>query len=189
MKTIRPTASDSVLDLGITADLLHEADNFFEKLYPFPSQITGAGIEDLSGLKTIYPEMKLVQADGRNLPFADKSFDIVFAGAVLEHVGSREDQKKFISEALRVGKKVFITTPNRNFPVEVHTGLPFIHLLPNKIYRKTLNSIGMEFFAKEKNLNLLRKKDFVNLFEKEQIKFSNVKLLSLPLILIAIKAH
>lgn len=187
MEKICPTEKDLVLDLGVTADLVHGADNFFEKFYPFTNKITGAGIEDLSPLRKIYPQMKFVQADGRNLPFENQSFDIVFSGAVLEHVGSRNDQKKFISEVLRVGKRIFITTPNKNFPLEVHTGLPFLHFLPVKIYRKILKLLGMDFFAKEENLNLLSKRDFARLFDGESVKFYSVKFLFLPVILIAIK--
>lgn len=187
MKEICPVEEDSVVDVGITADLVHEADNFFEKFYPFAENITGVGVEDLSGLKKVYPKIKLVQADGRNLPFKSQSFDIVFSGAVLEHVGSSKDQKRFISEITRVGKKFFITTPNRWFPLEVHTGLPFLHYLPKKIYRKILKSFGMGFFAKEENLNLIRRKEFENFLNDKSVKIVTVKFLFLPVILVAIK--
>ncbi|MDR1740563.1 MAG: class I SAM-dependent methyltransferase, partial [Synergistaceae bacterium] len=51
-------------------------------------------------------------------PFKDGEFDLVFSSAVIEHVGSFERQTRFISEAARVsGRYVFITTPNRWFPV------------------------------------------------------------------------
>jgi hypothetical protein len=57
---------------------------------------------------------------------------------------------------IKLSKKyIIITTPNRFFPVEVHTKLPLIHWLPKKIFRKILLFLHMDYFAKEKNLNLL----------------------------------
>jgi hypothetical protein len=50
-------------------------------------------------------------ADGRNLPLADKAFDVVTSVDVLEHL-FKKDRKKFIDELLRVArKKVIISTP------------------------------------------------------------------------------
>lgn len=67
-------------------------------------------------------------------------------------------------------KYIVITTPNRFFPIEVHTKLPFIHWLPKKIFRKILLLLGMSYFAEEKNLNLLDRSELnqiLNSFSKE----------------------
>lgn len=69
-----------------------------------------------------------VQADGRQLPFKDQSFDLVLSNAVVEHVGDEEDQRKFMAEHARVGKWWIATTPNRLFPVESHTGILLKHM-------------------------------------------------------------
>ncbi len=61
-----------------------------------------------------------VVADGLRLPFGDRSFDLVYANAVIEHVGDEGAQRQLVSEAARVGKVWIITTPNRWFPVEAH---------------------------------------------------------------------
>jgi ubiquinone/menaquinone biosynthesis C-methylase UbiE len=61
-----------------------------------------------------------VCADGLHLPFASGSFDLVYANAVLEHVGDRAEQATFVSEAARVGRNWVLTTPNRTFPIEAH---------------------------------------------------------------------
>ena len=37
-----------------------------------------------------------------------------------------------MSEALRVAPRAFVTTPNRWFPIEVHTRLPLVHWLPER---------------------------------------------------------
>ncbi len=73
--------------------------------------------------------MRAVRADGRELPFADGAFDLGFSNAVVEHVaGGREGQRRFVHELCRVAQRVFVTTPNRWFPLEVHTLLPFVAL-------------------------------------------------------------
>jgi Methyltransferase domain len=68
-----------------------------------------------------------VQADGRDLPFADGYTDMVLANAVIEHVGGLSDQQKFVDEQSRVARSWVITTPNRWFPVEAHTSVLFLH--------------------------------------------------------------
>lgn len=71
-----------------------------------------------------------VAGDGCALPFRDQEFDIVFSNSVIEHVGSAENQRRFAAEIARVGKRYWVQTPNRYFPVEQHILTPFIHLLP-----------------------------------------------------------
>ncbi len=83
------------------------------------------------GSGSSYPSARYVQGDALELPFADGEFDVVFSNAVIEHVGGREQQRRFVEEALRVARRAFITTPNRWFPVEVHTLLPLVHWLPD----------------------------------------------------------
>ena len=75
--------------------------------------------------------MTAVRADGRDLPFADGEFELGFSNAVIEHVaGGRGGQQQFIGELCRVAERVFVTTPNRWFPLDPHTLLPFAHWLP-----------------------------------------------------------
>ena len=73
---------------------------------------------------------EFVSGDGCQLPFPDRSFDIVFSNSVIEHVGSAENQRRFAEETRRVGKGYWVQTPNRLFPVEQHLLTPVIHLLP-----------------------------------------------------------
>jgi hypothetical protein len=75
---------------------------------------------------------------------------------VLEHVGSAQNQAGFIHEAARVARKAFfLTTPNRWFPVELHTAIPLAHWLPKPMYRTLLRGIGQKDLADEANLNLV----------------------------------
>lgn len=72
--------------------------------------------------------------DARDLQqFDDKSFDIAFSNSVIEHVGNYYEQKQMADEMLRVGEKIFLQTPNRNFPIEPHFLFPFFQFLPTRI--------------------------------------------------------
>jgi hypothetical protein len=68
-----------------------------------------------------------IVADGRCMPFDADSYDVVVSNAVIEHVGDREDQQRFVDEHTRVGRSWVITTPNRWFPVESHTSAVLRH--------------------------------------------------------------
>ena len=77
-----------------------------------------------------------------------------------EHVGSLRNQIAFVQECCRVARKwVFLTTPNRWFPVEFHTVLPVVHWLPKKVFRVLMRATGYSFLAEESNLNLLSAKE------------------------------
>jgi SAM-dependent methyltransferase len=164
MTSIQPSNKDKILDVGVTPDTSLPDSNFFEKLYPYPENITMSSIEDASNLVAEFPGVSFCRTQGSELPFEDNSFDIIFCSAVLEHVGEREQQAQFINELLRVGRKIFITTPNRGFPIEVHTFIPLIHWLPQRLHQKILRAIGLKFWAETENLNLLSEKSLLALF-------------------------
>lgn len=160
LSTVAPQASETLLDVGVTSDQVHEFSNYLVAWYPHKHNITAAGIDDASFLETRYPGVKFVRADGRALPFESGSFDIVHSSAVIEHVGNRQQQAAFVAELYRVARRaVCFTTPNRWFPVEVHTSVPLLHWLPPPTYRRLLRTIGLPFFADEQNLNLLSSGD------------------------------
>lgn len=75
-------------------------------------------------------------ADACQMPFASGSFDFVFSNAVIEHVGPLEKQQQMADEIRRVVRKgYFVATPNRWFPIDPHSYLPYFHLLPIRIRR------------------------------------------------------
>ncbi|MCL2405614.1 MAG: class I SAM-dependent methyltransferase [Defluviitaleaceae bacterium] len=159
----------SIVDVGATADDKKDSSNFFEKTYPFPSRITALSNQDALWMAQKWPGLKFVQGDARSMPFGDETFDLAFSSAVIEHVGSRANQAAFIRECVRVSKKyIFITTPNRYYPVELHTVLPIIHWLPPRVFRGILKLLGKSFFALEENLNLLSKKDIAAIMDTIQ---------------------
>ena len=138
LEVMGPTPATTVLDVGVDEVSLGDAGgqsgctthNLLEERYPWPERLTALGLHDGARFRERYPQIAYVQGDACALPFADGAFDVVYSNAVIEHVGRRERQEAFVREALRVGRRVFVTTPNRWFPIEVHTRLPLVHWLP-----------------------------------------------------------
>jgi Methyltransferase domain len=128
-----PGPQTTVVDVGVTDAPFGggSTDNFFEARYPWPARITAVGLTELDRFAAAFPAVTVVRSDGRELPFADNSFDLGFSNAVIEHVaGGRGGQRQFVAELCRVARRVFLTTPNRLFPLDPHTLLPFVHWLP-----------------------------------------------------------
>ena len=80
-------------------------------------------------------EWNVTVADGRALPFADNSFDIAYSNSVIEHLSTYENQQEFAAEMRRVGRRLWVQTPARSFPIEPHLLTPFIHYLPRRLQR------------------------------------------------------
>jgi hypothetical protein len=83
---------------------------------------------------------QLVEADGCNLPFPDGAFDVLFSNSVIEHVGTWERQQAFAREARRVGRRLWVQTPAREFFIEPHLIAPFIHWLPRAWQRRLIRN-------------------------------------------------
>ncbi len=151
----RPAATASILDVGITPDLALPYNNFFERWYPHTERVTGCSIEDGAHLERVFSGFKFVRLKDDRFPFADREFDLALSFAVLEHVGSKENQRLFLSELARISNQFIVYTPYRYFPVEMHTFWPLAHWLPRRWHRALWRRCGQAFWAEEANLNLL----------------------------------
>ena len=133
LDTFEPGPATTVLDVGVTDAPFGagSTDNFFEAMYPWPSRITAVGHTALDRFTAAFPDVTAVRSDGRDMPFEDGAFELGFSNAVVEHVaGGRAGQRQFVGELCRVARRVFVTTPNRWFPLDPHTLLPLVHWLP-----------------------------------------------------------
>jgi len=118
-----------------------------------------------------------VVGDGCHMSFADRSFDIVFSNSVIEHVGGLERQREFAGEVMRCGGAFFVQTPNKWFPVDTHTLMPFAHWLPQRIFRKLIRFSPRFLFFKTDpgdladfaNMRLLGRKELQQLFPGAEI--------------------
>ena len=124
-----------ILDVGVSNYEYNDQVNLFLKNFRLDStQYTGLAIEPMDDIKKKYSEKVFVEYQGGIFPFKDNAFDWVFANAVIEHVGSKKDQLLFLNEMLRVGKNVFLTTPNKYFPIESHTNTILRHWFNDSFY-------------------------------------------------------
>jgi methyltransferase family protein len=128
IRRMRPTPFDRIVDIGVS-DVINDGANVLERTYPYQRNITACGLGEGRDFQAAFPEVdyiRLITPNAR-LPFDDNCFDIAVANAVLEHVGSFENQAFFVRELCRIAQRVFLSVPNRFFPIEHHTALPLVH--------------------------------------------------------------
>jgi SAM-dependent methyltransferase len=163
LRELSPTAETRVVDIGVTPEAELADSNAFERFYPWPRNVVATSFEDASAIEQRFPGVRFVRTDGDVLPFADGEFDVAVAIAVLEHVGDREHQRRFMAEIVRVSGACFLTTPNRWFPLELHTMLPLLHWMPQSAHQWVLRHVGLRTWAETSHLNLLSRRDLAAL--------------------------
>jgi hypothetical protein len=147
LELLGPGPETTVVDVGVTDAPFGagSTDNFLEALYPWPERITAVGVTELDRFAAAFPKVRAVRADGRDLPFGDGEFDLGFSNAVVEHVaGGRGGQRRFVAELCRVARRVFVTTPNKWFPIDPHTLVPLAHLLPARARTRVARAAGFD---------------------------------------------
>ncbi len=118
-----PAPGERVLDVG-------SGETGLAGLEP-DLDVTGTDRVDRPG----YPG-PFLRADGRELPFSDREFDVAYSNSVIEHVVEPADRRALAGEVARVAGRYFVQTPNRWFPVEPHALLPLVHWLPRRLGRR-----------------------------------------------------
>ena len=155
-----------ILDVGGTA-------SFWETMDFFEEEEIEIELLNIDGYNLVgnNPKFRGVIGDARDMSrYSEKEFDIVFSNSVIEHVGNFENQRKMANEIMRVGKRFFVQTPNRHFPIEPHTWLPFGQFLPlwAKIWLASHFNLGN--YKKTKDVQaILNEIDFLRLLSKSEL--------------------
>lgn len=180
--------NDRILDLG------GGKGRHFASVFPFrrnvwischlPDNLRYA--EEKYGFNTV-----LLDGTDERLPFEDKAFDVVFCSSVIEHVTGPKDeavqrfksdgaafqreafayQERFAREIRRIGKRYYVQTPNRNFPVEVHSWIPGLGYLRTDRQWKVIRRFNGFWPRKDErpDWSLLTRSDMRRLFPDAEI--------------------
>ena len=130
----RPNQATRILDVGGFASDWDEV--------PVESQITVLNLYHPRASGGSSARFTRDIGDARNMPYPDRSFDIVYSNSVIEHLGTFEAQMRFANEIRRVGRQMFVQTPNRYFFIESHFITPFVHFLPWRIAGRLLRFLS-----------------------------------------------
>ena len=184
-ENIKDNGIESFLDVGTTEENELESSNYFVKNFhkiKIKNSISDQEIKNNNFNKFL---RKSITSKFLETEIENYKSDLVISSATIEHVGSYENQIKMLENIIKLTNKYFfITTPNRFFPIDFHTKLPIIHMLPKKIHRKILRFINLKEYAEEENLNLLDENTVNKLINTQQnvtvkIRIFKVKLFGL----------
>jgi ubiquinone/menaquinone biosynthesis C-methylase UbiE len=162
----------SILDVG-------GAETYWKTMGMTAEDYVSVTLLNLTEEDVTLPNLTSIVGDAREIDFADNSFDVVFSNSVIEHVGGYGDQTKMAKEVRRVGKRYFIQTPNKYFPLEPHFLFPFFQFLPVTVRVRLLQSFNLGWFprtpepakAREivESIRLLGRDEFLELFPDCQL--------------------
>jgi len=125
--------------------------------------------------KSDYSNVRSTTGDARDMrQFSDGDFDVVYSNSVIEHVGDGEHMIRMASEIRRVGKRYFVQTPNRYFPIEPHFLFPMFQFLPIPLRVLLLQNFSLGWISREsdrqraeeavRSVNLLSRAELQGLF-------------------------
>ena len=157
---------NDVLDIGSTEDDANESSNFIIKNLGNFKEVKSISDQSINSKFFSKSLKKSITSKFSKDEIKEFQSDLVISNATIEHVGDFKNQIMMCKNIINLSRKYYIIiTPNRYHPLEFHTKIPLIHWLPKKTHRMLLQLFGLNFFANEKNLNLLSNYD-LNLIMK-----------------------
>jgi ubiquinone/menaquinone biosynthesis C-methylase UbiE len=186
-KLLDPRPNVFVLDLG------GGKGRHMAKFFPSLTNVCVAdhNRDALDHAKAVYGFKTQIIDGGQRLPFDDGHVDIVFCSSVIEHVtgpkaeavqsfkmcgrkfraAAWEYQLEFAKEIRRVSKSYFVQTPNRHFPIETHSWLPLVGMLPTDWQWKIISIFNRFWPRKDANpdWSLLTYREMQRLFPDAKI--------------------
>jgi SAM-dependent methyltransferase len=199
---IRPRPGERILDLG-SEDGAHIAAVLGNGGYEV--SIADIDADAVARGQAKYGFTPVVIGEDGRLPFPDGHFDVVFCSSVIEHAtvdkaelrrfGSsrafREAaftrQRQLAEEIRRIGKRYFVQTPYRYFPIESHTWFPaIVVVLPRRLQFRFIDALN-RFWPKKTapDFHLLTRREMAELFPDAEILFERSA--GLPKSLIAVR--
>ena len=96
------------------------------------------------------PNMRAVVGDAADMSsFVDKEFDVVISNSVIEHLPDPDRQRRMAQEISRVGRRYYVQTPNRYFPLEPHFLFPAFQFLPLRVQVYLLTHFSLGWYEKQ----------------------------------------
>jgi protein-L-isoaspartate O-methyltransferase len=158
IERLRPSDTDTVLDLG------GGRGGYMAEILSHRRNVTIADVDPdmLRGAAETYGFRTLHLDGAEQFAIRDQHYDVVFCSSVIEHVtgpkeiifnlrdgaqfaaSARAAQANFAREVRRVGKRYFVQTPYKYFPIESHSFLPFVVVLLPRSWQVKL----LEFFGR-----------------------------------------
>lgn len=129
----------------------------------------GYSVEAIDIAQSNYLEQRVWEVknyDGRNIPFPDYSFDVVFSSSVLEHIANLKEFQKEIKRVLK------------------DDGIA-VHIVPGTAWRFWTNISHYPFLIKEISRLALRKFSILPLCNSNEINAANIKRTKKELFLMA----
>ncbi len=123
-------------------------------------------------------EILPVQYDGKNLPVASGTVDLVTSFEVLEHVPEESAALREIHRVLKPGGEIIFSVPNKWWIFETHGArlpllkwnrVPFFSWLPHRVHSR---------FAKAR---IYRKRDVVTLLQRHRFEILRAAYMTAPL--------
>jgi len=90
---------------------------------------------DRKPLEAIKKIVAVVNADAHYLPFKPESFDIVLSLSLMEHLEDPAGHVEDLRNIVKRGGWLILQLPNLRYFFEIHSKVPFLFLLPQKIQR------------------------------------------------------
>lgn len=89
-------------------------------------------------------KVHMVVADARFLPFRNGVFNAVSLFSVIEHVSDHQRSLENAICVLKPSGYLIVQIPNKFFPIELHSGLPFVFLVPLRVRGAIFKRFGHE---------------------------------------------
>ncbi|MGB3944324.1 MAG: class I SAM-dependent methyltransferase [Methanothrix sp.] len=130
---------------------------------------------NISGSDCRHSNIAVVLGDARDMgEFEDGAFDVAFSNSVIEHVGGLDEQRMMAEEVMRVGRRYFVQTPNRNFPFEPHFLFPLFQFFPLPLKVSLIRRFSLGWYPKipdkeaaaraAKSVKLINRRELEDLF-------------------------